>query len=48
MAYDPVFGRDFLGCAEGEAVAGFLHIGTATVAPPERPRPDVAALTRWP
>ena len=47
MAYDPVFRRDFLGCAEGEAVAGFLHIGTETVAPPERPRPDVGALTTW-
>ena len=47
MAYDPVFRRDFLGCAEGEAVAGFLHIGTETVAPPDRPRPDVGALTTW-
>ena len=47
MAYDPVFRRDFLGCVEGEAVAGFLHIGTETVAPPDRPRPDVGALTTW-
>ena len=47
MAYDPVFRRDFLGCAEGEAVAGFIHIGVETVAPAERPRPDLGALTRW-
>ena len=47
MAYDPVFRRDLLGCAEGEAVAGFIHIGAETVAPPERPRPDLAALTTW-
>ncbi|MFQ5564815.1 MAG: nitroreductase family protein [Paracoccaceae bacterium] len=47
MAYDPVFRRDFLGCGEGEAVAGFVHIGAETVAPPERPRPDLAALTTW-
>jgi nitroreductase len=47
MAYDPVFQRDVLGCAETEAVAGFIHIGTATVTPPDRPRPDVEALTRW-
>jgi nitroreductase len=47
MAYDPVFRRDFLGCAESEAVAGFLHIGAETVAPPERPRPDVEELTSW-
>jgi nitroreductase len=47
MAYDPVFRRDMLGCGGGEAVAGFIHIGAETVAPPERPRPDVAALTTW-
>ncbi|MFN3613294.1 MAG: nitroreductase [Rubrimonas sp.] len=33
--------------AEPEFVAGFIHIGTETVAPPDRPRPDVAAITRW-
>lgn len=48
MAYDAAFKRDILGCAEGEAVAGFIHIGAETVAPAERPRPDVAALTSWP
>lgn len=47
MAYDPVFTRDFLGLAEGERVAGFIHIGAETVVPPDRPRPDVAALTTW-
>jgi nitroreductase len=47
MAYDRVFRRDFLGCGEGETVAGFIHIGAETVAPPERPRPDVGALTTW-
>jgi nitroreductase len=47
MAYDPVFRRDLLGCGKGEAVAGFIHIGAETVAPPERPRPDVAALISW-
>jgi nitroreductase len=47
MAYDPVFRREILGCGDGEAVAGFIHIGTETVAPPERPRPDVEALTSW-
>ncbi|TCK31370.1 nitroreductase [Ancylobacter aquaticus] len=34
-----------LGVSEGERVAGILHIGTATDAPADRPRPDVAALT---
>lgn len=37
-----------LGLAEGERVAGFVFIGTATEAPAERVRPDETALTtRW-
>ncbi len=47
MAYDPVFRREMLGCGEDEAVAGFIHIGTERVAPQDRPRPDVGALTSW-
>ncbi len=47
MAYDPVFRRELLGCGEDEAVAGFIHIGAETVAPHDRPRPDLAALTTW-
>ena len=31
----------------GERVAGFIHIGTLSEPPLERPRPDVAALTTW-
>jgi len=34
-----------LGLAEGERIAGFVHIGTAAEPPLERIRPDVAALT---
>src|SRR6056297_700285 len=30
-----------------ERVAGFIHIGTETSQPPERPRPDVEAITSW-
>ena len=47
MAYDAVFRREILGCGDGEEVAGFIHIGTETVVPQDRPRPDVAALTTW-
>lgn len=47
MAYDPVFTADFLGLAEGERVAGFIHIGTETVTPVDRPRPDIETLTTW-
>ncbi len=45
-ATDPVFQRDGLGLEPGEWVAGLIHLGTASAASPERPRPDVAALTR--
>ena len=42
-AYDAaVAGR--LGLAEGERVLGFLHIGTAREAAPERERPDALSL----
>ncbi len=47
MAYDPVFRREMLGCSDDEAVVGFIHMGSETVAPHDRPRPDVAALTTW-
>jgi nitroreductase len=46
-AYDPDANR-LLGLAEGERVAGFVHLGRPVEAPLERVRPDVAALTsRW-
>ena len=43
-AYDAQ-ARAVLGLAETEQVAGFVFMGTATEAPQERVRPDVAALT---
>lgn len=42
-AYDGVV-AERLGLAEGERIVGFLHIGQARQAVPERPRPDPAAL----
>ncbi len=36
-----------LGVTDGERVAGYVHVGTATEAPLERVRPDVAALTSF-
>ncbi len=45
----PVYDADFLtrglGLEPGESVAGLIHIGTETAAPPERPRPDIDAIT---
>ena len=35
------------GVADGERIAGFIHIGTTAEAPLERERPDIAALTRY-
>jgi hypothetical protein len=28
-------------------VAGVIHIGTGTAAPPDRPRPDLARIVTW-
>jgi nitroreductase len=41
------FGRRGLGLAAHESVAGFVHVGTETRQPPERPRPDSDAITTW-
>lgn len=48
IATDLGFAHAHLGLAEGERIAGLIHIGTrGDTAPPERPRPDIAALTEW-
>ena len=43
--------RDFLtrglALADHEWVAGYMHLGTETNIPPERPRPDLSAITQW-
>jgi len=46
-AYDADAGR-LLGLADGERVAGFVHLGTSKETPLERVRPEVATLvTQW-
>lgn len=45
--HDPEFLSVALGIAPQESVAGFIHIGTETAPPPERPRPDLDAITTW-
>ncbi len=47
MALDRSFLETELKLAGTEFVAGFVVLGTETVAPPERPRPDLAAKTEW-
>ena len=47
QTHDPDFCRAAFGLADNERVAGLVHIATEGVAPPERPRPDIEALTEW-
>lgn len=47
MAFDRAFLDKGLGLGDHEWVAGFIHLGRETATPPERPRPDTAALTTW-
>jgi nitroreductase len=47
MASDRTFLRNGLSLSKSEFVAGFIHIGTERIVPPERPRPDVGAITTW-
>lgn len=46
-SHDRSFVETGLSLAPHESVAGFIHIGTETAAPPERPRPDIATKTTW-
>ena len=46
-SHDPGFVQETLGLAAGERLAGYVFYGTETSAPPERPRPDIGAITEW-
>lgn len=46
-SHDRQFLTEGLGLKVHETVAGIIHIGTESSAPPERPRPDVSAITTW-
>ncbi len=46
-SHDRGFATSALDLAENERIAGFVHIGTETSTPPERPRPDLGQLTSW-
>lgn len=47
MAFDRGWLEQGLGLAPSEWVAGFIHLGTETSPPPDRPRPDLAAKLSW-
>ena len=46
-AYDRAFLTEGLDLDRHEFVAGFIHMGTETSTPPDRPRPDIDAITTW-
>ncbi|MEM8731402.1 MAG: nitroreductase family protein [Pseudomonadota bacterium] len=46
-SHDRTFCVDGLGLGADETVAGLIHIGTETSVPPDRPRPDLGAITSW-
>ncbi|MBY6066816.1 nitroreductase family protein [Leisingera aquaemixtae] len=46
-SHDAGFCAAAFGLAENERVAGIIHIATESAAPPERPRPDLDAMTTW-
>lgn len=46
-AHDRAFATEGLGLAGDEFIAGMIHIGTERRTPPERPRPDLGAITTW-
>ena len=45
--YDRSFITDAFGLAAHETVAGVIHIGTITSITPDRPRPNIDAVTTW-
>ncbi|MEL7154449.1 MAG: nitroreductase [Pseudomonadota bacterium] len=47
LCRDAVFLNEAFGCAEHESIAGFLHIGNETLAPADRDRPNIGAITEW-
>lgn len=46
-SHDRDFAEAALGLAPQERIAGFIHIGTESAVPPDRPRPDVDAIITW-
>ena len=46
-SHDRMFMEEGFDLAAHERIAGIIHIGTEKSAPPERPRPDLKAITTW-
>lgn len=46
-SHDRSFVENGLGLLPHESIAGFIHIGTESCAPPERPRPELDQVVSW-
>lgn len=46
-SHDTSWRESQLGLMPHESIAGILHLGTETSAPPDRPRPDIDSITEW-
>ena len=46
-SHDRGFMTEGLSLEPHERIAGIIHIGTETSAPPDRPRPDIENITTW-
>ncbi|MDP5365181.1 MAG: nitroreductase [Paracoccaceae bacterium] len=46
-SHDRGFMTEALGLEDHERIAGFIHIGTESSAPPDRPRPDLDRIVTW-
>ncbi|MCX7567783.1 nitroreductase [Sulfitobacter sp. F26169L] len=47
VSHDRGFMEQGFGLGAHERIAGLIHIGTPKSTPPERPRPDIEAITTW-
>lgn len=47
VSHDPTFCQQAFGLSDNERIAGLIHIATEGAKPPERPRPDLTAITTW-
>ena len=47
LSHDKKFVSETFGLQTNERVAGIIYFGTETIAPSERPRPDLAKIVTW-
>ena len=46
-SHDRGFVQEAFGLQDNERIAGIIHIGTESSAPPDRPRPNLEEITTW-